>query len=269
MGLRRFYWQHIVGTYPVRVRGEQFVGDPRFRGYWRVLSEEKVDSGLLDILDTRLGADDIMWDIGGHVGQVALYASRKCRHVLCFEPDPVALDGLYWHINRNEVQNITVINAALSDHTGFIEMGSFNTNHKSHLDLGQTITSSRPAPGANTVKATALGPEAWGEWLRGAPPNLIKMNIEGGEFELLPAMKEWLRENRPKLLLSFHAAQLREAGRMSTEEAREALEKCTSVLSPYGEFTDLFSGEKLPLSKLTSLQMDKDWDKLLAGVFLE
>ena len=265
MGLRRFYWQHIASSYPVRVRGERFVGDPRFRVYWKIIKNEKANSGLLDILDSRLRTDDIMWDIGGHVGQVALYASRKCRHVLCFEPDPVALESLYWHIDRNKVKNITVINSALMERTGFVEMGSFWDSE----GLGQSVTSSRPAPGTNIVKVPGLGPGAWGEWLRGAPPSLIKMDIEGGEFDLLPAMGEWLRENRPKLLLSFHAGPLREAGRMSTDEAREALEKCTSALSSYGEFTDLFSGEKLPLSKLTSLQMDEDWDKLLAGVFLE
>lgn len=265
MGLRRFFWQNIIGSYPVRVRGERFRGDPRFRGYWRVVRDEDADSGLLDILDAHLGADDVMWDIGAHVGQVALYASRKCRQVVCFEPDLVALSGLHWHLSHNQVKNISVVSAALTEQTGFIEMGAF----WDHNNLGQSVTSSRPAPNANTLSVAGLGPEVWGKWLRAEPPSLIKMDIEGGEFELLPMMGEYLRENRPKLTVSFHAGPLRSAGRMTTEEAQQAMEKCTAVLSHYETFIDLHTGERLSISELTQLQMDEDWDKLLAGVFLE
>ena len=35
-------------------------------------------------------------------------------------------------------------------------------------------------------------------------PDLIKMDIEGGEYEALLAAEEWLKEHKPTILLEFH-----------------------------------------------------------------
>lgn len=268
MGLRRFFWHRIVGSYPVNIRGERFSCSPEYRRTWRRISRDKWERGTLDILDAHLSTDSVIWDIGAHVGEVALYASRKCKRVVCFEPDLAALSILYKNLSRNRIQNVTVVGAALAEQTSFLKMGGFWDGSS----LGSSITSSRPAPDAETLVAAQLGPAAWSEWLRTEPPDLIKMDIEGGEFELLPAMAGYLQKNRPKLLVSFHAGPLRSRLRMSTEEARQALDQCTASLSFYEEFIDLSSGEKLPMPKLTELQMggsDPDNPKLLDGIFLE
>ena len=221
----------------------------------------------MDILDGRLSPQSVMWDIGAHVGQVALYASRKCHRVVCFEPDAATLPYLLWNVARNRADNVTVVGAALAAKTDFIKMGAFWDGG----GLGGAVTSSRPSPSAKTMVAPALGPEAWSEWLRADPPDLVKMDIEGGEFELLPAMADWLSQNRPKFLLSLHAAPLRDSGRMNTVEAQEALEKCAGILSFYGEFTELATGKKYPLSKLAArMSGDAGEDSIWqSGVFLE
>ncbi len=267
MGFRKFFWQRVVGAYPVTIRGERFVCLPRDRSSWRGMAGEKGEQGALDILDSCLSPQSVMWDIGANIGQLALYASRKCRRVVCFEPDLVSLSVLHWNLAHNRVKNVTVIGAALAEKTGFIEMGSFWDGGA----LGRSVTSSRPSPDSETIMAAALGPDSWGTWLREEPPDLIKMDIEGGEFELLPALMEWLLQNRPKFLLSLHAAPLRESGRMNAAEAREALEKCAELLSFYGEFTALATGEKYPLSELPARMSGdgKDDSIWMQGVFLE
>lgn len=270
MGLRNFFWRR-VGAYPVRVRGERFVVNPDmgFRR-WRRMGREQYEPETLDLLDTHLSPDSVMWDIGAHVGQMALYASRKCRHVVCFEPDIVALPSLYWNITRNRARNVSVVSAAMAASTGFIKMGAFSSDQGS---LGRAVTSSLPSPNAKTIIVPSIGPEIWGGgWWKADPPDLIKMDIEGGEFELLPAMAEWLSQYRPKLYISLHAAALRSAGRMNTDEARQALETCVGVLSFYGEFTDLTSAKRLPLSELPALKLGEDQEynpELLDGIFLE
>ena len=223
----------------------------------------------LDVLDAHRSPESVMWDIGAHVGQMALYASRKCRKVVCFEPDTVALPGLHWNIRRNRARNVSVVGAAMAAHTGFIEMGAFSSDQGK---LGRAVTSSLPAPNAETITVPSIGPDVWGTWWKAEPPGLVKMDIEGGEFELLPAMASYLQEYRPKLILSLHAAAMRITGRMSADEARRALEECVSVLSCYGEFVNLTNGKRLPLSQLIPLKLgegQEDDPTLLDGIFLE
>ena len=261
--LRSFFWQRI-GAYPVTIRGERFVCHPQHAGRWWKTASGRWEGETLDTLARNLSAEDVLWDIGANVGQIALYASRKCGRVVCFEPDAVTLQYLHWNVKRNRADNVVVVGAALAAKTGFIKIGAFRDDK----GLGLGITSSRPSPGAETMVAPALGPEAWGEWLRAEPPDFVKMDIEGGEFELLPAMADWLAQHRPKFLLSLHAAQLHAEGRMSAAEAQGALEKCAEFLSFYGEFTELATGKKYPLSKLAA-RMSGDVEKSASGLFLE
>ena len=209
-----------------------------------------------------------MWDIGAHVGGLALYASRKCRRVVCFEPDSYLLPDLHWNLARNGAKNVTVVGVAMAAKTGFIKMGAFSGDN---TELGMAVTSSRPSPSAETMIAPALGLETWGEWLRTEPPDLVKMDIEGGEFELLPAMADWFSQNRPKFLFSLHATQLYRSGRMSAAEAQSALEQCAEILSFYGEFTELATGKKYPMSELPARMSGDDVDQftLVSGVFME
>lgn len=233
------------------------------------MGQDRFEPETLDILDAHLSPQSMMWDIGGHVGQMAMYASRKCRKVMCFEPDIVALPGLYWNIQRNNIENVVVINAAMTAKADFIKMGVPSDRGG---ELGRAVTSSLHSPKAETITVPSIGPETWGEWWKADPPDLVKMDIEGGEFELLPAMAEYLSKDRPKLILSLHAAGLRGAGRMSMEESRQALDKCASVLSCYSNFVNLTNGERLPLSQLTALKLGEgreDDPELLDGIFLE
>ena len=216
----------------------------------------------MDVLE-KLTPDSVMWDIGAHVGLMTLFAARKCKHVVCFEPDPAALQYLSWNIARNRVDNATLVGAALGAETGFRKMGAAGGE-----DLGTGHSGFYAQTSARTALAPCLGPDVWGAWLTSAPPDLVKMDIEGGEFELLPAMARWLEKRRPKMLLSLHAVPLRGAGLMSDSEASAALENCAEILSFYGEFTELHSGEKFPTSEIPARMSTKGkaWHE---GIYLE
>ena len=246
MGLRTTFrnllWRG-VGAYPVRIRGERFVCHPRHCSVWRKLAAGKREAGALDILE-KLPHDSVVWDIGAHVGLFTLFASRKCERVVCFEPDPVALQYLSWNIARNCADNVTLVGAACAAKTEFRRMGAAGAEN-----LGEGHTGFNPPASARTTVAPCLGPDVWGAWLN-TPPDLVKMDIEGGEFELLPAMSDWLEKRRPKMLLSLHAVPLRGTGLMSAAEADAALENCAKVLSFYGEFTELHSGKTFPMSEM-------------------
>ena len=264
MGLRTTFrnllWRG-VGAYPVRIRGERFVCHPKHCSGWRKIAVGGRERGALDVLE-KLAPDSVMWDIGAHVGLMALFAARKCKRVICFEPDPVAMQYLSWNIARNRIHNATLVGAALGAKTEFRKMGAAGGQA-----LGEAYTGFRMSSAAQTFFAPCLGPETWGAWLND-PPQLVKMDIEGGEFELLPAMADWLEECRPKMLLSLHAVPLRGAGLMSDSEANAALENCAKILSFYGEFTELHSGEKFPISEIPA-RMSTEGKAWHEGIYLE
>ena len=265
MGLRtefrNFFWGR-VGAYPVRIRGERFVCHPRHCSAWRKMAAGGRERGALDVLE-KLPSDAVMWDIGAHVGLMTLLAARKCERVVCFEPDPVALQYLSWNISRNCADNVVLVGAAMDAETGFRRMGAAGGG-----DLGTGHTGFYAQDSARAAFTPCLGPEVWGAWLSAAPPNLVKMDIEGGEFELLPAMSDWLEKNRPKMLLSLHAVPLRGAGLMSDSEASAALERCAQILSFYGEFTELHSGEKFPIAEIP-VRMSAEGKAWHEGIYLE
>ena len=263
MGLRTFFWRR-VGAYPVMIRGERFVCHPRHFGRWRRTANEKWEGGTLDILDRNLSAESVLWDIGAHIGQVALYASRKCRRVVCFEPDAATLPYLHWNVSRNRADNVVVVGAAMAAGTDFRRMGGFWADG----DLGGLAHSLHPSPTVKSTLTPCLGREAWGEWLRAEPPDFVKMNIEGGEYEVLPVMADWLEAKRPRLLLSLHGSALKQAGRMSASELASASESVASALSFYGKCLDLKTGESFPVSELAARTSAEDYEWEY-GVFLE
>src|SRR5690606_20354579 len=128
-----------------------------------------------------------------------LYAARKAERVYCFEPDYVAYKDLLRNIELNGLRNVVPSNVALAGSSGLREMGSFGSG------LGDSMTSLLGGGGeGDTITVTTL---AWSDWLRISGVeriDFIKMDIEGGEFELLPAMRDYLAEHRPTLYLSLH-----------------------------------------------------------------
>ena len=259
--VRTFFWER-VGAYPVNIRGERFVCHPRHCSAWRKWAKGKREGGALNVLTDRLSKDSVMWDIGAHVGLMTLYASRKCERVVCFEPDPVAMQYLSCNIVRNRLGNVSLVGAGLAAKTGFRRMGAADGK------LGAGHTGFYAGDSVSAAYAPCLGPEVWGPWLDAAPPDFVKMDIEGGEFELLPAMADWLKKRRPKMLLSLHAVPLRGGGFMSDSEATAALENCAEILSFYGEFTELHSGKRFTISEIPA-RMSAQGRAWHEGIYLE
>src|SRR4029077_13428300 len=106
---------------------------------------------------------------------------------------PRNLAYLRRHIEMNQLGNVTVIDAAVSDITGiayFAECGHAMGR------IGQGPLKVRTV-GIDDLIARGLD-----------APDVIKVDIEGGESVALAGMKELLRTRRPTIFLSTHGEQL-------------------------------------------------------------
>ena len=154
---------------------------------------------VLEAIDQHLEPESTYLDIGAYIGPTVLLAARRCRKVYCFEPDPDAFQFLAWNIRLNKLRNVVPFCMALTSVSGMKIMGSPDGM------LGTSKTSELYSSTGPSIEVPGI---SWPDWLRLAEPgqiDVIKMDIEGGEFDLLPTMGAFLREERPLLLLSIHA----------------------------------------------------------------
>jgi len=192
-----------LGHYPTQLRGMRLRVDPNHWRYWRKAARGLWEPHTLALLERQPAPHTIVCGIGAWIGPTVLAAAPRCRHVYCFEPDTTAYAELLRNLQLNDVRNVTAFNLALASGDGLRRIASFGGAP------GDSRTSLLAA--AEARDAAEVLSLSWARWCEIAQPpriDFIKIDIEGGEFELLPAMADYLGTQRPQLLLSTHAPYL-------------------------------------------------------------
>lgn len=201
-------WFRGRGRMSTQIRGERYWTDPDHIGFWRDVARGRWEPDLFDALEKHLASDRVYADVGAWIGPTVLFAARRCRKVYCFEPDPAAYRYLLWNLRLSGIRNAVPFNVALAAEAGIRRMAS------PAGELGDSKATLLPVP---SVDGGAEVPcLRWSDWvsLPGVePPGFVKIDIEGGEFELIPAMAAYLHRERPILHLSLHAPLLPDAER--------------------------------------------------------
>lgn len=187
--------------------------EPDFWGRLESSSWEPESFAALDLYANN--SKDTFVDIGAWVGPLSLYAAAGGARVVAFEPDPVAYAALSENVAANPSLNVTLYESAIGRHSGEGNLASESFgNSMSSLAFGRrSIHPSTP------VRVMALR-EVSAPW---SGLSLVKVDIEGGEFELAPDLARLLRRSASHLLLSTHAKYLyRQARRKSSSRLLSA-----------------------------------------------
>ncbi|TVP47416.1 MAG: FkbM family methyltransferase [Gemmatimonadales bacterium] len=220
-----------LGYYPASIGGFDFRVDPYHIRFWSGAARGKWEPRTFEILKEFLAEDSIYCDVGAWVGPTVIYAARLCREVICFEPDPAAYRYLSWNIELNELDNVKPFNCALADRRGIRRMSSFGGSR------GDSMTSLLDPDSAGTSVGTSVDvlTLTWND-VQEIPHidriDMMKIDIEGGEFELLPALRDFLAERKPVVYLSTHAPYLEE------DEREEKMALIAEVMGVYGKCLD-------------------------------
>jgi FkbM family methyltransferase len=173
------------------------------------------------IFDYFKNVDKIYLDIGAWIGPTVLYNSLNFKTVYCFEPDPIALERLHNNVKINNYKNIHIINKALSfsnedsSFGGNGELGNsmstllvgLDNNEEFFNDYGRAEQFlSTNVRKQNIIKVQNITIETFiNDYnIDVNEIGLIKMDIEGGEIVVIPAMKNFLLKHKPPLYISFH-----------------------------------------------------------------
>jgi FkbM family methyltransferase len=174
-------------------------------------------------LQHELKIGDVVYDIGANVGFYSLFASiivGDTGHVYSFEPFPENLRELRKHLEMNHIKNCTVIGAAVSSADGEAIFDASHDRCTGHLAVN----------GSLRVRTIALDGLLLRNEIR--PPNLMKIDIEGAEFECLQGGSNVIQEFRPVIFLATHGREIHSA-------CTELLAKWNYRLTPlYGQLVE-------------------------------
>lgn len=132
-----------------------------------------------------------VFDLGANWG-LSVYRFSKLvgpgGSVTCFEPDPINLEILKKNIERHDLQNVTVVAAAIGGADGSAEFSSEGT-------IGsQMISLLGREPAGTVVKVPVMSLKTAFE--KFGVPDFCKMDIEGAEIEALESAIESISANK-------------------------------------------------------------------------
>lgn len=213
--------------------GERFRLDPYHSTFWRKAAAGKWEPETFAVLNAHLGPDRDYLDIGAWIGPTVLYGARKARRVVALEPDPVAFRALSWNIELNGLDNVSALPVALAERVGVTRMAGMRG------ERGDSTTSLLNPTGEAGSEVVTLDWETFSASVDLSAIGLVKIDVEGAEFDLLPRMAPWLALARPPLLLSTHAPYLPQSQRADRMAGlREALSGYTTWQHPTGQRID-------------------------------
>lgn len=140
--------------------------------------------------------NDIIMDIGANAGDMPLLWSKLCKHIHSYEPVPSTYNVLKYNVEANGIENVTLNNTAVGGEDGDVTMW---INHKAKH--GSLCASSIPRKGRVGYRVKKVDFNTEMERIR---PNIVKIDIEGGEKEILDNLKPSVLDSVEVLFIEFH-----------------------------------------------------------------
>jgi FkbM family methyltransferase len=150
-----------------------------------------------DIFKGSISEDEVYLDAGvfniSSVVDFVLYTKGKYKKIYAFEPDAYVYPTLEKELS--DIRDVELLPYGLSDIDGRLSfdataLGSSKIVNDSSDSLG-TLTS---------IEVTSIDSFA----SKNLPPTLIKMDIEGAEYDALVGAQETIRKYKPKLAISAY-----------------------------------------------------------------
>lgn len=188
------------------------------RRFWDRLLRGEWEPETFAIFEKYIASRSLFVDIGAWIGPTALYGAQLAQRCIAFEPDPVAFAELRANVAANAGQ----------EWAERIEIHECAINKD-----GKSFTLGGSSEGADST-SSALFPDRESQWTVGekrlgdvlaanrkpGQPVFIKIDIEGGEYDLLPAIRDVLADSLVTAYTSLLPEMLLEATSRDNEPDR-------------------------------------------------
>jgi FkbM family methyltransferase len=170
------------------------------KDYWLGTYEPELQAALRQLIPT--GA--VIFDVGANIGYVSLLlakAAGETGKVFAFEALPANVEQLRRNVALNAMDaRVSVIDRAVTQVPGPVRFLVHASGGMGKV-TGSAGRDDR-VESEITVPGISLDGFVYGEG--NPPPQVVKMDIEGGEVLALPGMRRVLTEARPLMLMELH-----------------------------------------------------------------
>ncbi len=233
-----------LASVTVEVGGVSFVAvdttDLRYGDFWGPFAAGIIEPETVATICRHAGPGRLFIDVGAWIGPFSLLAAGLGADVVAFEPDPVAAAMLRRNVALNPAlaSRIDVRQQALGARNGRVllesSVGLGNARSRLVGVVEQSGRSESEPLSVVEVDVRDAGAEL-GTLLKYRPHSIVKIDVEGGEFQIVPALRSVIAVHRPVLLLSIHQPEspgwLRSIPRRATYARR--MRRVVRVLQPY------------------------------------
>ncbi|MBK6379327.1 MAG: FkbM family methyltransferase [Chitinophagaceae bacterium] len=209
-------WAIKICRYVFRQQFLPVMAGPLQKYLWSTASSydyllgEYEDPATLKLFISWLKPDSVFYDVGSNVGFHSLTANKviESGKIYAFEPMPSVRQVFEKHISLNQkfmiTNNITILPFAISNNEKQVEF----SNDRVHRDGNTYIKESYIYSGTEN-KITVQCQSIDGLIKQGYDkPDIIKIDVEGAEFDVLTGAKNTLQQYRPNILLATHNCHL-------------------------------------------------------------
>jgi FkbM family methyltransferase len=191
----------------------------------------------------------VFWDIGANFGlyTILLAKSNPNLKVISFEPIPNNIDNLKTNLQLNKLNNVLVVEKALSEKSN----GSFDIYLPSNENLGlASFVPFKENQGKLTIPITSG--DAFLQENQNLAPDLIKIDTEGYELSILKGLSNTIKEFNPLIAIEWEPEIMKRAN-TKPQEFLDFFQKHNYNISvePYG-------------AKLTIAELQQDYPLLFA-----
>tara|TARA_B100000315_G_scaffold246953_1_gene274953 strand:- start:3492 stop:4268 length:777 start_codon:yes stop_codon:yes gene_type:complete len=182
-------------------------------GFAFIPTYKKLTSEDLFLLDLDLVGQNI-YDVGGNIGLLSLFFTKAVGpkgKVIAFEPNPVCYSELINNLKANNFSHTKAYQFALGKenskekliynplHTG---TGSINHKIKNQvIDRSKSVIS---------IDIEVFSLDYLIETKQFPIPDLIKIDVEGLEYDVLIGMLKTMKKIKPKLFIEIHGANIKD-----------------------------------------------------------
>jgi FkbM family methyltransferase len=176
---------------------------------------------VLKLLLSETSRGDTVVDVGAHVGVYALPIGRKLDlmgdgRIYAFEPAPDNISALRWAAHANGVISISVVPLALG-----MNRATLSLRDSERFQVGDSGVRSLHGHGRVASVVEVVPYDEWASAECVPAIDVIKIDVEGGEVDVLLGMINSIRSARPRcILLEVVPAHLERAGRSVRELAQ-------------------------------------------------
>jgi FkbM family methyltransferase len=159
---------------------------------------------IQDVFAAHMPVGGVVWDIGANIGFYSLIASRLVGDgkVVAFEPLPANAEAIRRNLALNGVRNVELVGLALGDSEGTADLQIHAEQTWAKLDTSADTRFQQDVEAAGHVSVQVSTIDSQLRSL--APPDFVKIDIEGAEVAALRGACELLSKHRPKLICELH-----------------------------------------------------------------